>query len=266
MVALPFDLVDRGLRSGRVLFTWKQIGEWLKPDPITASAHGDETVEIPLAVLAPRFLAQFKPSRPQKKIVIGDNIPDIFGGQHGKAAPPIPAGDKTGASAPIPALPAVADPVAPVPPPPPVAVAPELAKAPSRVAPPAEQSVAELLGQPGKESWSFNEIVQGIVSLQGVSGAVLGSQDGLLVAGQLPAPLSGETVAAFLPQMFGRIDQYSTELKAGDLSVITLGFGPVSWQILRRGELYFAVVSKAGEPLPTTQLATIATELGRQIK
>ncbi|MBC8003251.1 MAG: hypothetical protein H7X97_11760 [Opitutaceae bacterium] len=106
--------------------------------------------------------------------------------------------------------------------------------------------------------------MQGTVALPGVSGAVLGSQDGLLVAGLLPAPLSGETVAAFLPQMFGRINQYSIELKAGNLTVITLGFGSVSWQILQSGEFYFAAMGKAGEVLPTAHLAMIANELGRQ--
>ena len=262
LVALPFDLVDRGLRSGRVLFTWKQIGEWLKPEPITSSPHGEETVEIPLAVIAPRFLAQFKPNRPQKKITVGDNVPDIFTGQQRKATPQT----QPPAPAPSPASAPAAAPVASVPPSAPVLAAPVAEPAPARVAAPAVQSVAELFGQPGKQSWSFNEIVQGTAGLPGISGAVVGSQDGLLIAGQLPTPLSGETVAAFLPQMFGRISQYSTELKAGDLTVITLGFGPVSWQILRTGEFYFATMGKAGEPLPTSQLATIATELGRQKK
>ncbi|MBC8003255.1 MAG: hypothetical protein H7X97_11780, partial [Opitutaceae bacterium] len=187
LVALPFDLVDRGLRSGRVLFTWKQIGEWLKPEPITASPHGDEMVEIPLAVIAPRFLAQFKPGRPQKKITIGDNVPDIFTGRHGKASPQTPASEKPTDPLPPSVSPIPVAPVASVPALPPVAAAVvEVAHS--------VQTVAELFGQPGKESWSFNEIVQGTVALPGVSGAVLGSQDGLLVAGLLPAPLSGETV------------------------------------------------------------------------
>ena len=262
LVALPFDLVDRGLRSGRLLFTWKQIGAWLKPELIASSPHGEETLEIPLAVIAPRFLAQFKPNRPQKKIIVGDNVPDIFTGQQRKATPQT---QPTAPAAPSPASAPAATPVASVPPAP-VLAAPVAEPAPARVAAPAVQSVAELFGQPGKQSWSFNEIVQGAAGLPGISGAVVGSQDGLLIAAQLPTPLSGETVAAFLPQMFGRISQYSTELKAGDLTVITLGFGPVSWQILRTGEFYFAAMGKAGEPLPTSQLATIATELGRQKK
>lgn len=265
LVALPFDLVDRGLRSGRLLFTWKQIGEWLKPEPITASPHGEEMLELPLAVIAPRYLAQFKPNRTQKKIVIGANIPDIFGGQQRKAPSQPFAGENPVAAARSPVSQPVTAPVAFVPPSVPLMAAP-VVEDPLRVAAPAVQSVAELFGQPGKQVWSFNEIVQGTVALPGVSGAVLGSEDGLLVAGQLPSPLSGETVAAFLPQMFGRISQYSTELKAGDLTVITLSFGPVSWQILRTGELYFAAMGKPGEVLPAALLATIATELGRQKK
>ena len=265
LVALPFDLVDRGLRSGRLLFTWKQIGEWLKPEPITGSPHGEETVEIPLAVIAPRYLAQFKPNRPQKKIVIGDNIPDIFAGQQRKMAVQTPSVETPMAPAPAPLPTPAPVPVASDPTPAPAALVP-VAEVPVPAAVPLVQSVAEIFGQPGKLAWTFNEFVQGTVELPGVSGAVIGSQDGLLVAGQLPAPFSSDTVAAFMPQMFGRINQYAAELKAGDLTVITLGFGPVSWQILRTGELYFAAMSKAGEVLPTAQLATIATELGRQKK
>ena len=35
-VALPAELVERALKQGRILFTWKTLRSWIKPSPLPA--------------------------------------------------------------------------------------------------------------------------------------------------------------------------------------------------------------------------------------
>jgi predicted regulator of Ras-like GTPase activity (Roadblock/LC7/MglB family) len=93
---------------------------------------------------------------------------------------------------------------------------------------------------------------------------LLAMNDGLVVASQLPKPLNGETVAAFLPQIFGRLTQFAGELKLGDLSSVMLVMDNSPWIIFRTGKVYFAVVGKAGEALPLPQLTAIVADIKRQ--
>ena len=91
-------------------------------------------------------------------------------------------------------------------------------------------------------------------------------QDGLLIAAQLPPGLNGETIAAFLPQMFSRMMQYSKELKFGEADNITFIIDRVPLQIYRTGGVYFAALGRAHEPLPELPLRLIASHLGPQSK
>jgi predicted regulator of Ras-like GTPase activity (Roadblock/LC7/MglB family) len=86
----------------------------------------------------------------------------------------------------------------------------------------------------------------------------------LVVASQLPKPLQGETVAAFLPQIFGRLTHFATELKLGDLSSVMLIMDNSPWIIFRTGKVYFAVVGSPGEALPLPQLMAIVADIKRQ--
>ena len=146
----------------------------------------------------------------------------------------------------------------------PAALAPA-APAPVPLPKPALQ-IGDIFGQPGKRDWTPNEIVQKTSGLRGVAGALIAMPDGLLVAGQLPAGLSGETIAAFLPQMFGRMTQYTKELKFKETDNLTLIVENVPLQIYKTGNLYFAVLGRAGEILPQLQLKIIAAALGPQTR
>jgi predicted regulator of Ras-like GTPase activity (Roadblock/LC7/MglB family) len=99
-----------------------------------------------------------------------------------------------------------------------------------------------------------------------VSGAFIAMQDGLLVAAELPLELKGDTVAAFLPQIFGRMNQYAKELHLGALSSFSFVAEQVPWQIIKTGTVYFVAIGKPGENLPSEKLSTIAAELGKQIQ
>ena len=88
--------------------------------------------------------------------------------------------------------------------------------------------------------------------------------DGFLVAGALPPPLKSETMAAFLPQIFGRLAHYSTEIQLGPLAALTLQAGRTPCTIFKTGALYLAVLGKPGESLPDAILLRVAGELAKR--
>jgi predicted regulator of Ras-like GTPase activity (Roadblock/LC7/MglB family) len=244
---------------------------------------------LPLKIVAPLFMAKHRPARAQQKISIGE-IPDLFVAKAQAVTAEPPASEpQISKIAEQPALipfkptpivsvvePAPA-PVAPVEMPIPIAPTPEKVIAPTTpvsspeiklpVAPEIKPSVlGEIFGQPAKQSWTPNEVVKNLAALPGIAGAFVAMQDGLLVAAELPEHLKADTVAAFLPQIFGRMNQYTKELQLGGLSSLTFVVENVSWQIIKSGTVYLVALGNAGESLPGSKLNTIAAEIGRQIQ
>lgn len=170
-------------------------------------------------------------------------------------AAPAPAPVRVAAPAPAPAP--IARPATPAP----------VAPAPAAAAPSAEPALGfgEIFGQPDKTEWSPQEIVEKAATLKGVAGALITTVDGLPVAFHLPSNLSGNAVAAFIPQMYTRITQYTRDLKLGDAKHLTILVENVPLQIFRSGSVYFTALGKANENLPKPQLAAIAAALGRPI-
>jgi predicted regulator of Ras-like GTPase activity (Roadblock/LC7/MglB family) len=109
-----------------------------------------------------------------------------------------------------------------------------------------------------------SEIVFRAMELPGVAGVVIALPDGLKVASQIPADLNGDTLAAFLPQIFARVNQCSRELRMGDLNNLSFTVGNVPWKIFRVNAVYFAAFGRASEALPSVQLAALAIELDRK--
>jgi predicted regulator of Ras-like GTPase activity (Roadblock/LC7/MglB family) len=124
--------------------------------------------------------------------------------------------------------------------------------------------VASLFGQPGKTQWTPLELVQKSAGLPGVSGALIALSDGLLVASQMPPNFNGEMVAAFLPQMFGRMSHYTRELKLGEPNSLMLTVDRQPLQIFKVGNVYFLAVGQSGENMPIPQLEAVAHQLERQ--
>jgi predicted regulator of Ras-like GTPase activity (Roadblock/LC7/MglB family) len=283
-VALPTDEVEQALKRGKIAFPWRRIRSWLMPppEPTAASAMDEASLELPLSVIAPLFLAHRRPASSQKKYTITEHIPDVFAGRgmepstRVQVAAPItpstPSLPSLPSLPPLPPLPSIAMPSAPAPaqpvsaPPParaPVApkVAPAVAPAPL---PPRE--IGEVFGQPGRKNWTPSEIVKKTGGLRGVAGALIAMQDGLLVAGHLPPGLNAETIAAFLPQMHSRMTQYSKELKFSDSNQMTLIVEDVPLKIFKTGGVFFTVLGRAGEALPEPHLTIVAAQLGPQNK
>ncbi|HZM05743.1 MAG TPA: roadblock/LC7 domain-containing protein [Candidatus Saccharimonadales bacterium] len=234
-VAIPMSRIEPALKAGHVVFTWGDLIAWLTPPLSAPSANQETPLELPLKVIAPLFMSRRRPGAVQKKVAIDANIPDVFG-----------------------ALAAQAEAVssAPATTPQPVAAPPAPAKAPD--------PLGEIFGQPAKSEWSPQEIAAAVRGLNGVTGSLVTMSDGLLVAGQVPSPLKTETVAAFIPQMFGRMTHYSGEMQMGAITTLSMMAGGTPLVIYKAGNLFLAVIGKAGEALPETVLQRIAVELSKR--
>jgi predicted regulator of Ras-like GTPase activity (Roadblock/LC7/MglB family) len=278
-VAIPFEFVEPGLRTGKIEFAWAEFCGWVDNCPAEAqSALPAETrVALPLAVLAPLCLRLSPPT--QRKAATFDDIPDIFG-PAGQTADPEADEEEEDAPvfqkgpAPAPARPAPQPAHAPAPPPrPSTPPQPTYTPAPPPHVPAQAvdagtnaKNLAELFGEPGKRNWTPNEIVQHTAQLPGVSGALIALQDGLLVANCMPTNWKSETIAAFLPQIFGRMSQYVKELSMGDLISVTVAVEQGTLQVYKAGIIYFAALARPDATLPLAPLNLIARELSRHTK
>jgi predicted regulator of Ras-like GTPase activity (Roadblock/LC7/MglB family) len=259
-VHLPFTELEAALKRGKVVFSWKQLRMWLSPKPTsTSSEHDAASFELPLAVLAPLFLARRSSTPKPNKTAALDDIPDVF--QTRKAREPIEepkpstlrdsAHRETAATAPQPAP--MASPV----------LQASLAKAatPSAAVPNQLDSLTAARSSPVP-----TELVQRACHLTGVAGALVATLDGLVIASQLPPKMSADMAAGFLPQIFNRIGQYTRELKLGDPMQIEMLVGNLPLQIYRTASAYFAVLGKGAEPLPKMQLSALSTQLSARTK
>jgi predicted regulator of Ras-like GTPase activity (Roadblock/LC7/MglB family) len=106
-----------------------------------------------------------------------------------------------------------------------------------------------------------NEVTSRAAALEGVAGALIALPDGLMVASRLAPDLNGDTLAAFLPQLFARVSQCTKELRMGELNNLNFTVGNVPWKIFRVNAIFFAAFGQANQPLPTADLAALAAEL-----
>jgi predicted regulator of Ras-like GTPase activity (Roadblock/LC7/MglB family) len=247
-VALPVSSVEQSLKQGRIAFTWKTIRAWVRPHVSPKiSPHDGVLLELPLRVIAPLFIArQSEVAKAQQKVTIDDDIPNLFfgfpqgGAENNAVATATPADsnfyvwDDSNETARVDASEA------------------------KRNSSPGTKFVAKYA--------TPNEVVSRAASLEGVSGALIALPDGLMVASQLSPDLNADTLAAFLPQIFGKVSQCTKELRMGELNNLNFTVGNVPWKIYRVNSIFFAAFGRVGEPLPTAQLAALAADLDHKPK
>lgn len=267
------------------------------PSGPSEGADSTELV-LPLRVIAPAFMRHTKGgATARKKGEVGD-IPELFAGKTKKPAKPAePEPEPAPAPAPEPEskapeppptaepVPAPVEPVAtpePAPEAEPVAPAakevpaaaepevpkPEPAPEPKAKAEPVPESapaapvlpktLGELFGEPDKTNWSPTEVVNRLTELPGVAGAVVALQEGLVIAHKLPEPLKGDIFAAFLPQLFARLNQYAGEMKLGGVNEVTIQTDAGPCHLFRRGQVFFAALGKPDSALPAHNLRLCA--------
>jgi len=247
-VEIPLSAIEPGLKAGRIEFDWLELCGWLNPPskPAQVSINGVNRLSLPLGMIAPFFMNARGASQVRRRTTVADDIPDLFSSAGTPLNPPQPtATDPTPSALAAPA-PATAAPVVPV------------KKAPT--------NLSELFDEPAKKSWTPNEIVQRSTRLPKVAGTLIALQDGLLVAANMPADIKAETIAAFVPQIFGRMNQYTKELQMGDTCAVSFSVEAGTIQVYNTGIIYFAAFGRKGDLLPLSELQLIAGELSRHTK
>lgn len=271
-IALPIHLVEPALKRGRVIFSWRFMRSWIKSAAVAASSHDDLELELPLKVLAPLFFSHKNgTAKAQKKSAVSEEIPNLFFGFPQPEAAPAPI--------PMPA-PAPVTPAAPAAvPPTPAMPLPKTAPAVVAASPLPETNFFTRVNQSDTSDSEFkrrggtdflsraatpSEVVFRAMELPGVAGVIVALPDGLKVASQIPSDLNGDTLAAFLPQIFARVNQCSRELRMGDMNNLSFTVGNIPWKIFRVNAVYFAAFGRANENLPSVQLAALAASLDRK--
>lgn len=275
-IHVPLELLQPAMQSGKVLFSWQEVASWIQPAlaiPPTPKV-GEMAVELPLKVVAPLFMAHHRAATQQKRVAVDQSIPDLFGGgaksdsfqaQVAQPSPPAGATKKEFAQGLTTRSVAPAKPL-----PTPNRSVPSAGRTADVAAVSLDHSVSSpsidaVIGEAGKRL-SAKEIVANSARLPGVAGVLLAMTDGLLVTSHTPPQLKAEMIAAFLPQMFGRMNQYTKELALGPLHQLTLCVESGHWNVFKGETIYFAVLGKRGETLPLNLLAQVAAELSSQSK
>ena len=128
----------------------------------------------------------------------------------------------------------------------------------------APKTLGEILGQPDKTQWSPPDLVKATVGFPNVAGAIIALQEGFVVAADLPEHIKADTVAAFLPQIFARLNNYAAEMGLGEVGDLLTTTDGAQLQVHRFGEVYFAILGKTGETLPWGQIGPVVAELASQ--
>jgi predicted regulator of Ras-like GTPase activity (Roadblock/LC7/MglB family) len=254
------------------------LRSWIRPAVrAVASPHDGTPLELPLRVIAPLFIARQKAAEKlQQRTEIDESIPNLF---FGFPQPNAPAAEAA------PAAFAPAAPIAPsAPAAPPAAAAPAPAPISHAVARPVDTNYyvwddssesarvdeTEFKRKPSAGTAFVtryatpNEVVSRAAALEGVAGALIALPDGLMVASKLSSDLNGDTLAAFLPQIFAKVSQCTKELRMGELNNLNFTVGNVPWKIFRVNAIFFAAFGRTGQALPSAQLVALAAELDRK--
>jgi predicted regulator of Ras-like GTPase activity (Roadblock/LC7/MglB family) len=238
-VPLPGTEVEAGLKRGRLTMTWRQLRTLAKPGS-APSASDHLELELPLKVITPLFFAAQKSVAGARKTVkVSADIPNLFFG-FPQVAPEAPA------SAPAAVERKAADSN--------FYVWGDESETP-KVAP--QTDFMSRQAQP-------KEVVARGLALPGVAGVVVALPDGLNVASQVPAEFNADTLAAFIPQIFERMNQSAKELRMGALNNVSFTVGNVPWRIFRVNSVLLAAFGRAGEALPAAELSKLASELDRK--
>jgi predicted regulator of Ras-like GTPase activity (Roadblock/LC7/MglB family) len=265
-VPLAGDVVEAGLKRGRVTMTWRELRVLARPNS-TASPNDPLELDLPLKVIAPMFLAAQKNFRRSKtKTTVSSDIPNLFFGFPQPAPEPVavPVTVPATAAKPVESRPVEAN--KPV----------EKKSSDSNFfvwgdegeSPKLEDQVYAPPPVPQTDFTSRyaspKEVVARTAALSGVVGAVITLPDGLRVASAVPAEFNADTLAAFIPQLFERMNQSAKELRMGALNNVSFTVGNVPWRIIRVNAVYLAAFGRAGESLPAAQLTALAAELDRK--
>ncbi len=243
-VPLAGDAVEASLKRGRMTMTWKQLRTLAKPSSL-ASVNDQLELDVPMKVIAPLFFAAQKNLvQGRKTVKVSDEIPNLFFGFPQSAPEAAAAATKLVDAKPVDSN---------------FYVWGDAGEAPKTVAemPAPQTDFTSRQAQP-------KDVVARAAAMPGVVGVLVTLPDGLRVASRVPAEFNADTLAAFIPQIFERMNQSARELRMGALNNVSFTVGNVPWRIYRVNSVFVAAFGRAGEALPAAELARLADELDRK--
>jgi competence ComEA-like helix-hairpin-helix protein len=107
---------------------------------------------------------------------------------------------------------------------------------------PARRGLNRLLGVEHNDELTLQEVVRLTSQLQGVAGCILAQADGVFVTGQLPPHLDQETISVFAPELFNKVGTYTKELRAGEVTRLSVFTDQQPLSIFRADEIFLVVV------------------------
>jgi predicted regulator of Ras-like GTPase activity (Roadblock/LC7/MglB family) len=272
---IPFSLVESAMKRGKAAFPWHQLRSWIVPQLLAGNPEEDAmSLELPLSLLAPLFLEQRSTrATSAKRMTVAEEIPNVFQARKSAAAGSEERAVADGLSTrsgPAASLQKI------VPAQPGSMLAPirtDLAKPGLQVSGLGQTLLApDPAGSESRQTTGTaaapvpTEVVRHACQLTGVTGALLATLDGLVIASELPRDYKAETLAGFLPEMYGRLRQYTQALGLGDPRQVEMLAGDLPLLIHKTSSAYFTVLGKAGEEMPKLQLGALASRLNSRTK
>ena len=262
-VAMPAEIAEQALKRGRLVFSWKIVRSWIRPVvPLAVSPHDNLSLELPLIAVAPLFLATKRGRyRTAPTATIDEEIPDLF---PEPAKRPSPAEAQTQPNAgivwwnPNQEDQSHPDSLANA------TLEEQVASLPVAASPvPNSTSEEDVIGNgiAAEQRLTPDGVISRCTQLKGITGALIASSEGFVVADQLPTGLNPATVAAFVPQIFRKMSQSTRELRVGELSSVSLSFDNHSWQIFQSRDMFLAVIGATGELVSAEIVAEFVSEL-----
>ncbi|MGD0061344.1 MAG: helix-hairpin-helix domain-containing protein [Verrucomicrobiia bacterium] len=110
------------------------------------------------------------------------------------------------------------------------------------LASPSRRGLNRLLGVEHNNELTLQEIVRLTSQLKGVAGCILAMSDGVFLTGELPPHLDRETISVFAPQLFRKVGRYMKELRAGQVTRLSVFTDQQPISILRAGDIFLIVL------------------------
>jgi len=107
---------------------------------------------------------------------------------------------------------------------------------------PARRGLNRLLGVEHNEELTLQEVVRLTGHLKGVAGCILAMSDGVFLTGELPPHLDQETISVFAPQLFRKVGRYMKELRAGQVTRLSVFTDQQPLSIFRAQDIFLIVV------------------------
>jgi competence protein ComEA len=107
---------------------------------------------------------------------------------------------------------------------------------------PSRCGLNRLLGVEHDEELTLQEVVRLTSQLKGVAGCILAMSDGVFLTGQLPPHLDQETISVFAPQLFRKVGRYMKELRAGEVTRLSVFTDQQPISIFRAEDIFLIVI------------------------